>query len=103
MADTTAQHIAARDDADLRARLIAAAEQKHIPNPEQFVQANMGNLISTKITGDTTLTAIHAYASGVREAAVAALPLPAGLDPAALTDPQLLETIHAVWSPPSAA
>lgn len=99
MTDTTAQHIAARDDKDLRSRLVAAAEQAHVDNPESFVQANIGRLISTKINGDTTVTAVHAYASSVYDAAVAALPPAPGLNPAAVTDDQLAQAIQAVWGP----
>lgn len=97
MTDTTTQHIAARDDQDLTARLIAAAEQAHIPNPESFVEQNVGKLISTQIEGGTTLTAVHAYASSVYWQAVAALPPKPGLNPAAVTDEQLTSAIQAVW------
>lgn len=97
MTDTTAQHIAARDDKDLRSRLVAAAEQAHIPNPEAFVEANVGLLISTEIAPGTTLTSVHAYASTVYGEAVAALPPKPGLNPAAVTDTQLAQAIHAAW------
>lgn len=99
MADTTAQHIAARADADLRARFVAVAEQSHIPEPEAFVRANLGRLISTRIEGDTTITAVHAYASVVYDEAVAALPPKPGLNPAAVTDAQLAQAVQAVWNP----
>lgn len=98
MADTTAQHIAARDDEDLVARLVASAEQAHVPNPDSFVRMNVGKLISTDI-GGTTVTAVHAYASVVYEQAVAALPPKPGLNPAAVTDEQLAEAVAAVWAP----
>lgn len=98
MADTTAQHIAARDDQDLMARLIASAEQAHIPNPESFVRQNVGRLISTEIVGGTTVTAVHAYASTVYAEALAALPPKPGLNPAAVTDNQLAEAVQAVWA-----
>lgn len=99
MADTTAQHIAARDDQDLVNRLVAAAEQAHIPNPDSFVRQNVGRLISTTIDGGSTITAVHAYASTVYEEAVAALPPKPGLNPAAVTDTQLAQAITAVWGP----
>lgn len=99
MTDTTAQHIAARDDQDLVARLIAAAEQAHIDNPETFVRNNIGKLISTEIGQDTTITTVHAYASLIRESALAQLPPKPGLDPAAVTDQQLAQAIQAVWEP----
>lgn len=99
MADTTAQHIAARDDQDLVNRLVAAAEQAHIDNPDGFVRQNVGRIISTEISGGATITAVHAYASTVYAEAVAALPPKPGLNPAAVTDTQLAEAIQAVWAP----
>lgn len=99
MADTTAQHIAAREDEHLVARLIAAAEQAHIPEPATFVRNNIGKLISTKIGEDTTITTVHAYASHVREAALKQLPPEPGLDPAAITDQQLFQAVSAAWAP----
>lgn len=98
MTDSTAQHIAARDDDDLTQRLVAAAEQAHIPNAGSFVQQNAGTLISTDI-GGTTLTAIHAYAKNVYDEAVSLLPPRPGLNPAAVTDEQLTQAIQAVWAP----
>lgn len=99
MTDTTAQHIAARDDQDLHARLIAVAEQHHIDNAEQFVQVNLGKLISTDLGGGSTITSVHAYASTVRQAAVDQLPPAPGLNPAAVTDEQLAQAVSAVWAP----
>lgn len=98
MTDTTAQHIAARNDADLAERLTASAEQANIPNAASFVQQNLGRLVSTDI-GDTTITAVHAYASTVYSDAVAALPPKPGLNPAAVTDAQLALAVQAVWAP----
>lgn len=98
MTDTTAQHMAARDDADLVARLVAAAEQAHIDNAESWVRQNVGKLISTDI-GGTTVTAVHAYASTVYNDAVAALPETPGSNPAAVTDAQLTQAVQAVWGP----
>lgn len=103
MADTTAQHIAARDDSDLVARLVAAAEQAHIDNPEAFVRTNIGRIISTDIGSGTTITAVHAYADLNYQNAIAALPKKPGLDPAAVTDQQLSQAIQAVWAPTSPA
>lgn len=102
MVDTTAQHIKTRDDTDLVARLVASAEQAHIPNAENFVRMNIGQIISTTIQGSTTITAVHAYASSVYDQAVSSLPKKPGIDPAAVTDPQLAQAIQAVWAPPPA-
>lgn len=99
MVDTTAQHIATREDDDLRQRLIASAEQARVPNPEQFVSTNIGKIISTPIDGDTTLTTVHAYAAEQYRVAVTALPPKPGVNPAAVTDTQLADAISAVWSP----
>ncbi len=99
MADTTAQHIVARNDEDLKERLVAVAEQAQIPNASQFVDMNMGRLVSTPIDGSSTITTVHAYASQVRAEAVAQLPPPAGKNPAAVTDTQLSAAIQAVWKP----
>lgn len=99
MTDTTAQHIAARDDADLTARFIAAAEQAHVPNAESFVRMNLGVLVSTDLGGGSTVTAVHAYASATYDQAVEALPPKPGLNPAAVTDEQLATAVQAVWEP----
>lgn len=98
MPDTTAQHIAARNDEDLIERLVAAAEQHGIQNAAEFVRMNAGKLVSTDI-GGTTVTAVHAYASSVYREAVASLPPKPGANPAAVTDVQLAQAIQAVWEP----
>lgn len=97
MTDTTAQHIAARDDVDLKARLVAAAEQAHVPNAESWVDQTVGTLISTDIGSGSTITSVHAYASTVYEQAMAALPPRPGENPAAVTDEQLAQAVRAVW------
>ena len=96
--DTTAQHIATRDDKDLRERFVASAEQAHIPNPAQFVEMNLGRLISTPIEGThTTITTVHAYASEIRRQALESVPPEPGKNPAAITDTHLSAAIAAVW------
>lgn len=99
--DSTSQHIAARNDEDLVARLIAAAEQSNIPNAEMFVRSQVGRLVSTDI-GGTTVTAVHAYATNAYNEAVSLLPPKPGLNPAAVTDEQLAAAIQAVWAPQEA-
>jgi len=99
MTDTTAQHIAARDDEDLRKRFVAAAERAHIPNPASFVESNIGRLVSTEISSGTTITTVHAYAVGQYEIAKDALPPAPGLNPAAVTDEQLASVVGSVWTP----
>lgn len=58
---TLAEHTAARNDADLRARFVAAAEMAGISNLEQWVNQQIGRLVSAQV-GDTTVTDVHAYA-----------------------------------------
>lgn len=99
MTDTTSQHISARDDKDLIDRLIAAAEQAHIPSPESFVRMNVGKLISAETTPGSTITTVHAYASTVRQTALDLLPPLPGVNPAAVTDVQLAQAVRAVWAP----
>lgn len=99
MTDTTAQHIAARNDTDLVDRLVAAAEQARVDNPAQFVQLNLGRLVSTPVAGDSTITTVHAYASQVRKQLLDTLPPAPGIDPAAVTDDHLHAAIQAVWNP----
>lgn len=62
---TIKQHIDARNDNDLHARLVAAAEQEGIDMPENWVGLNIGRLVSrqVEVNGETTALAdVHAYA-----------------------------------------
>lgn len=99
MVDTTAQHIAARNDTDLRNRLVAAAEQAHIPNAQNFVDQNLGTLVATEVDGQSTITTVHAYAADVRRQALEALPPLPGINPGAVTDAHLATAVSAVWAP----
>lgn len=105
MTDTTAQHIAARDDLDLQQRLIAAAEQMGITAAQSAVVQNLGALISKPITvngEETTVTKVHGYASQVRaELLASAAALPPGLNPSAVTDDHLRAAIAAVIQSPT--
>jgi len=65
---TTAQHIAARNDTDLLARLVAAAEMAE---------------------AHRAIADVHAYA-------VSQQPPPPGANPAAVTDAQLTTAVQAV-------
>src|SRR5699024_9736821 len=58
---TIAEHIAARNDLDLLARLVAAAERAGIDNAQAWAEIHRGALVSTDI-GDTTVADVHAYA-----------------------------------------
>ncbi|AWY06049.1 hypothetical protein SEA_ROBSFEET_42 [Microbacterium phage RobsFeet] len=103
MTDTTAQHIAARDDLDLQQRLIAAAEQMGVSSAQSTVVSNLGTLISKPITvngEETTLTKVHGYASAVRRDLLASeAAMPPGLNPGAVTDDHLRAAIAAVIQP----
>lgn len=97
---STNEHIAARDDLDLQHRLIAAAEQAGIDNAASRVAQSLGALVSRtiEVNGQTTsVTAVHAYANGQRAALLASdAALPAGLNPAAVTDAHLQAAVMAV-------
>ena len=96
---TTAQHIAARNDADLLARLVAAAEMAGIPDAESKVRSQLGALVAVEVGGGQTVADVHAYAALNRESAVAALPPPPGADPSAVTDDQLAVAVATLVSP----
>jgi len=98
---TTAEHIAARDDGDLRNRLVAAAEQLGILSPAAAIDGQLGRIVSTPITvagQETTVTAVHAYANAVRSEYLSdTRALPPGLNPGAVTDDHLRAAILAVF------
>lgn len=88
---STADHIAARNDTDLRDRFVAAAEQLGISNNAQnWVEQNKGRLVAVDIAG-TTVTDVHAYAV----ATYVPTPRP-GENPAAVTDDHIRAAIEAV-------
>jgi len=91
---SSAQHIKARNDADLTQRLVAIAEQLDIPNANTWVAANVGRLVAADI-GDTTIADVHAYAV----ATYVPTPRP-GENPAAVTDTQLEAAIAALTANP---
>lgn len=87
---TLAEHITARNDADLLARFVAAAEMAGIDNPQGWAEQHRGELVSAKI-GDTTCSDVHAYAVATYKPT----PRP-GANPAAVTDPQIVAAVKAV-------
>lgn len=93
---TTADHIAARGDADLLARFIARAEQLGVENASSWVQSHMGQLIGQKIDGNQTVTDVYAYASNVRREYINATPSRPGENMGAVTDSHLGAAIEAV-------
>lgn len=88
---TIAEHIAARDDRDLQARLVAAAEMNGVADPQRWVSENLGALICADISG-TTLADVHAFAVSEKGQPQ----LSAGADPAYCTDDQLKSAVTAV-------
>jgi hypothetical protein len=97
---TTSEHIAARDDQDLRSRLVAAAEQAGVPNAAGAVYDSLGALMAAPISvngEETSITAVHAYAAAVRREHLAAPQAqPPGLNPGAVTDAHLHAAIQTV-------
>jgi hypothetical protein len=93
---TTRQHIDARNDTDLQARFIAAAEQAGMPAAEQWVRAHMGALVAAAVDQGQTVADIHAYATTVRDAYLDAAPPPPGANLAAVTDTHLTAAITAL-------
>lgn len=104
MATTTQDHMAARNDGDLRERLIAKAEMLGIDDPGQRIYQVMGRLVASPLTvtngeGGTTTTSItevYAFAAQrVRDHAAATPPRP-GEDLAAVLDTYLEAALRAV-------
>ena len=95
---TTADHMAARGDADLLARFIARAEQLGVENASSWIQAHMGQLIGQKIDGNQTVTDVYAYAANVRREYIAATPQRPGENMGAVTDSHLEVAIQALYN-----
>lgn len=94
---TTAEHLAARRDIDLRERLVAAAELAGVPgDANAWVDANIGALITAPVDGNSTIASVHAYANGNYQDAIEALPERPGADLAAVTDTHLAAAVAAV-------
>ena len=90
---TLDQHITARRDPDLLARVIAAAEQADVPNPQMWAEANIGRIVSVEIgqgNDAATVADVHAYAVATYEPT----PRP-GENPAAVTDDQVRAAVAA--------
>lgn len=92
MSATTAQQIAASRDNDILSRLIATAEQEGIANAQQWVEQRRGLLVAADL-GDTSLAEVFAFAQAQKG-------LPAGADPAYVTDALLTSAVTAVNTTP---
>lgn len=88
---TLAEHIAARNDADLLSRFVAAAEVAGIDNPQGWAEAHRGELVAAKVEGDSTVSDVHAYAVATYQPT----PRP-GANPAAVTDQQIKAAVQKV-------
>ena len=97
---STAEHIAARGDNDLFARLVAAAEMQDIPNASAWVQQNMGRLISTPVQDGQNITDVYSYAANVRKEYLADdRAMSPGLNPGAVTDAHMLTALTHMITP----
>lgn len=85
---TLANQIAAAHDNDLLARLIAAAEQKGVLNAQGWVEQNRGLLVARDVAG-VRISEVFAFARSEKG-------LPAGADPAYVTDTHLLNAVDAL-------
>lgn len=88
---TLAQHIAARNDADLLARFIAAAEVAGVDNPQGWAEQHRGELVAARVDDDHTLSDVHAYAVATYQPT----PRP-GANPEAVTDDQIKAVVQKV-------
>lgn len=99
---TLAEFTAAATDPELRARLVAAAQEAGIPNAEYWVDANRGSLTRASV-GDpgnaaATVASVYAYAWNVyRET----LPQKPGANPGAVTDDHIRHAVDTVFNPPA--
>lgn len=89
---TLAEHITARNDADLLARFVAAAEMAGVDNPQGWAEQHRGELVSAKIADDgQAVSDVHAYAVATYKPTP-----PPGANPAAVTDQQIMAAVKAV-------
>lgn len=95
---TTAEHLAARADTDLRARLMAAAEQAGKSGAAAWVDEHIGQLLTAPVAGDNTIAGVYGYAWSERNRLVGELPPAPGVNPGAVTDAHLAAAIAAVLS-----
>lgn len=90
MTSTTAL-IAAAADTDLLARAVAIVEARGLPSAG--LAAQMGHLVAQPVQDDQCIADVHAYATLVREQAIAAVPPPVGTNLSAVTDAQLVTAL----------
>lgn len=88
---TLAEHIAARNDTELLARFVAAAEVAGIDNPQWWAEQHRGELVTAKVDDDHTVSDVHAYAVATYQPT----PRP-GVNPAAVTDDHIKAAVQKV-------
>lgn len=84
---TLADQIDATRDSDLLARIIAAAQQKDVPNAQQWAESNRGRIVATDLGDGKSLSSEYALAKKAKG-------LPAGADPEYVTDDQVLAAVE---------
>lgn len=95
---TLSEFTAAAADPDLRARLVAAAQEAGIRNAEQWVDANRGDLTRAEVgEGTSTVASVYAYALGEFKRIVPPRP---GENPGAVTDNHIRHAVEQVLYPP---
>jgi hypothetical protein len=92
---STASFIACTTDPDLVRRLQASAQMAGVPNADAWVLANLPALCLHAGPAGVIVDA-YAYARDVRDQHVAATPPPPGVNPAAVTDAMLAESVDAL-------
>ena len=90
---TTAEHLAARSDIDLRMRLEAAAEMHGIRDAEAWVEKNLGALLTAQVASDKTIVDVYAYAAGEHARLLKEVTPPPGANLAAVTDSHLAAAV----------
>lgn len=103
MPATSAAIIAAAQDPDLEARLVAIAAEAGVHHPTYWVSEYRHQLAaaSTDNSGGT-LASVYSAADENRKARLRALPPAPGRDPVAITDDQLRHAVNAVKGAPVA-
>lgn len=87
---TQAQHIAARNDGDLLARFVAAAELAGIPNPQAWAETHRGQIVAQAVQDGQALADVYAYAV----ASYAGRP---GQDATKVTDGHVAQAVNSVY------
>lgn len=92
---TLAAHIAARNDADLLARFVAAAELLGVPDPQTWADMHKGSLVAQSVSDTQKLSDVYAYAV----ASYNPTPRP-GEDGSKVTDEHIMAAVNQVLGTP---